>query len=156
MGMDCNLKEQILIFNLCPWFTDSPGDSTDKVAIVVACVMFVVLSFLLTVGVIYVYKSKCYKAKYTPADPEEKVPHGPELDISGLRFDQMVGQGRYGSVWRCYLKGEVVAVKVFPPGHRDTWESEREVYEGQLSHPSILRVWLHQWTVLYLRVDHCW
>lgn len=66
--MDCNLKEQILIFNLCPWFTDSPGDSTDKVAIVVACVMFVVLSFLLTVGVIYVYKSKCYKAKYTPAE----------------------------------------------------------------------------------------
>nr|XP_058972784.1 bone morphogenetic protein receptor type-2-like [Pocillopora verrucosa]XP_058972785.1 bone morphogenetic protein receptor type-2-like [Pocillopora verrucosa] len=119
--------------------TASAGDRSDRVAIVVACVMFVVLAVCMTVGVIYAYKSKCFKSKYDPADPEEKEPPGPELDISGLHFEQMVGQGRYGSVWRCYLKGEVVAVKVFPPGHRGTWESEREVYEGQLSHPSILR-----------------
>ena len=149
MGVDCDAEKQTLTFYLLPWFTASAGDRSDRVAIVVACVMFVVLAVCMTVGVIYAYKSKCFKSKYAPTDPEEKEPPGPELDISGLHFDQMVGQGRYGSVWRCYLKGEVVAVKVFPPGHRGTWESEREVYEGQLSHPSILRVCLHQWTFLY-------
>lgn len=121
--------------------------------IVVACVMFVVLAICMTAAVIYTYKSKCSKAKYAAADPEEKEPPDPQLDISGLHFEEMVGQGRYGTVWRCYLKGEVVAVKVFPPEHRDTWESERDVYERQLSHPSILTVRLHQGTVFYLELS---
>ena len=123
------------------FITESSSQESDKtVTVVIACIIFAVLAVIMTVIVIYMYKSKCHKAKYTATGAEEKELPDLTLDLSGLQFEKMVGQGRYGSVWRCYLKGEVVAVKLFPPEHRGTWETERDVYERHLSHPSILKV----------------
>lgn len=132
------------------FFTESTSEQSDMtVTVVIACVMFVVLAIIMTVVVVYMYKLKCRTTKYTATGAEEREPLELPLDLSGLHFEQMVGQGRYGSVWRCFFKGEVVAVKVFPPAHRGTWESERDVYERHLSHPSILKVRLQQGLVIY-------
>lgn len=49
--------------------------------------MFVVLVVCMIVGVIYVYKFKCFKSKYVLIDFEEKEFFGFEFDISGLYFD---------------------------------------------------------------------
>ncbi|KAL9966078.1 hypothetical protein ACROYT_G024092 [Oculina patagonica] len=114
------------------------GDSDKTITVVIAGAIFAVLAVIMTIVVIYMYKLKCHTAKYTATGAEEKELPDLPLDLSGLHFEKMVGQGRYGSVWRCYLKGEVVAVKLFPPEHRGTWETERDVYERHLSHPSIL------------------
>ena len=131
------------------FFTESTKQESDKtVTIVIACVIFVVLAIIMTMVVIYTYKLKCSTTKYTATGAEEREPPDQQLDLSGLHFEEIVGQGRYGVVWRSYFKGEVVAVKVFPPEHRKTWESERDVSESNLSHPSILKVGLQQGYVI--------
>lgn len=124
------------------FITEPTKQASDKtVTVVIACVIFAVLAVIMTVFVIYMYKFKCYTAKYTATGAEEKDQLADlPLDLSGLHFEKMVGRGTYGSVWRCYLKGEVVAVKVFSPKDRGTWETERDVYERHISHPSILKV----------------
>ena len=95
----------------------------------------------MTLVLAYVYKCKYNNGiKYPTPGPEEKETPNLMLDLSGLKFEELVGRGRYGSVWRGYYKGNVVAVKAFPPEHRQTWKSEKDVFETHLSHPSILKV----------------
>ena len=109
--------------------------------IVVALVILIVLMVVVTLVFVYLYKCKYNsEVKYTTTGSEEKELPNLKLDLSGLKFEELVGQGRYGSVWREYYKGVVVAVKTFPPEHRQTWKSEKDVFETHLSHPSILKV----------------
>ena len=90
---------------------------------------------------VYLYKYRYNNGiKYTTAGSIEKELPNLKLDLTGLKFEELVGQGRYGCVWRGYFKGDVVAVKTFPPEHRQTWKSEKDVFETYLLHPSILKV----------------
>ena len=125
----------------------SSADSKDKtpnqrVVVIVACSFFVILTSVMVLVVWYIYKLKYKKkVKYTATEEDEKDPPCPVFDLSGLHLQQLVGNGQYGSVWKASLNGQTVAVKVFRPQHRDTWLTEREVYENPgLSHPNILKV----------------
>ncbi|XP_068715631.1 bone morphogenetic protein receptor type-2-like [Montipora foliosa] len=109
------------------------------VIIAVALVIFIAL-FGAMAMVLYLYKFKCNSEnKYVTAGSEEKECPNLKLDLTGLQIEELVGQGRYGCVWRGYFNGDVVAVKTFPPEHRHTWKSEKDVFETHLSHPSILK-----------------
>ena len=51
----------------------------------------------------------------------------------------MVGQGRYGSVWRANWNGDQVAVKVFLSMHESSWSRETDIYQTcMLRHENIL------------------
>lgn len=114
--------------------------SNRMVIIAVALVIFIVLLLAMVIVFVYLYKCPCNKGiRYDMDGSEEKEVPNLQLDLTGLQFEEMVGQGRYGSVWRGYFKGDVVAVKTFPPEHRQTWKSEKDVFESHLLHPSILK-----------------
>ncbi len=52
---------------------------------------------------------------------------------------EVVGQGRFGEVWRGSWRGEVVAVKIFSTRDEQSWFRESEVYQTvMLRHPNIL------------------
>ena len=107
----------------------------------VAIVVIVLAAVIMTSVLVYLYKCRNRDSlKYQAAGLEEKEVPNVQQDLTGLNLEELVGQGRYGSVWRGYYKGEVVAVKTFPPEHRQTWKSEKEVFETHMSHPSILKV----------------
>ena len=141
----CLCACQTLKFSLrkiiCVFFLGSTPKPSRAEIIVVAIVVIVVVAVVMTSVLVYFYKCRNRDSlKYQAAGLDEKEVPNVQQDLSGLNLEEMVGQGRYGSVWRGYYKGEVVAVKTFPPEHRQTWKSEKEVFETNMSHPSILKV----------------
>ena len=51
----------------------------------------------------------------------------------------MLGRGHFATVWQGKYRGSTVAVKVFPAGWRQTFSTEKEVYELPLmKHAGIL------------------
>ena len=131
-----SLKKIIYIY-----FLGYTPKSSSTETIVVAIVVIVLAAVIMTSVLVYLYKCRNRDSlKYQAAGLEEKEVPNVQHDLTGLNLEELVGQGRYGSVWRGYYKGEVVAVKTFPPEHRQTWKSEKEVFETHMSHPSILKV----------------
>ena len=56
-----------------------------------------------------------------------------------IHFNLIVGQGRYGEVWRAQWRGEDVAVKVFFTTDEASWFRETEIYQTHLMrHENIL------------------
>ncbi|KAG7472937.1 hypothetical protein MATL_G00114280 [Megalops atlanticus] len=51
-----------------------------------------------------------------------------DLNLADLELQQMLGQGRFASVWRGCWGGAAVAVKAFPPQQRQQFLREREVH----------------------------
>ncbi|XP_068084117.1 bone morphogenetic protein receptor type-2 [Anabrus simplex] len=48
--------------------------------------------------------------------------------VENLKLGGIVGQGRYGSVWKGSLHDQDVAVKIFPSHHRNYFLNERDIY----------------------------
>lgn len=87
-------------------------------------------------------KNKSNLLIYTKADPEEREPQHSSLDLSQLKLRELIGQGRYGTVWNATLSDKVVAVKVFSPENGLYWQVEKEFYEclGMKTSPFVLKV----------------
>lgn len=45
-----------------------------------------------------------------------------------LKFSNIIGQGRFGCVWKATIADREVAVKVFPPHYRSYFLNERDIY----------------------------
>ena len=45
-----------------------------------------------------------------------------------IKFLNIIGQGRYGCVWRSTVGDQEVAVKVFPPSYRSYFLNEKDIY----------------------------
>lgn len=69
----------------------------------------------------------------TPLPPSE------EYSIEKLKLCSMKGQGRYGSVWRGLVDDQQVAVKVFPPHHRNYFLNELELYKVAGENSTLLK-----------------
>lgn len=97
----------------------------------------------LTCYICFYKKNKSNLLIYTKADPEEREPQNSSLDLSQLNVSELIGQGRYGTVWKATLNEKVVAVKVFSPENRLYWQVEKEFYEclGMKTSPFVLKVW---------------
>ena len=55
------------------------------------------------------------------------------------RFQECIGKGRFGSVWRGRWRGENVAVKIFSSREERSWFREAELYQTvMLRHENIL------------------
>lgn len=64
----------------------------------------------------------------------------PSFDLETLKLEQLIGHGRYGSVYNGTLLGETVAIKVFAAQHRQYYVNERAIYmEPFMEHPSLPR-----------------
>ena len=63
-----------------------------------------------------------------PLPPALAAPPTPELSLKPVELLEIKARGRFGCVWRARLLDAIVAVKVFPPGDRQSWLTEREFY----------------------------
>ena len=56
-----------------------------------------------------------------------------------VKFEEEVGKGRYGTVWKGNWMGQPVAIKTFDPRESDSWRREVDIYETHLlTHKNIL------------------
>ncbi|XP_012285633.1 bone morphogenetic protein receptor type-2 isoform X2 [Orussus abietinus] len=59
--------------------------------------------------------------------------------VDHLKLTNIVGQGRYGSVWQGSMGDQDVAVKIFPSHYRNYFQNERDTYcLPFMEHPSLL------------------
>ncbi|XP_062852927.1 bone morphogenetic protein receptor type-2a [Trichomycterus rosablanca] len=61
------------------------------------------------------------------------------LDLDNLKLLELIGRGRYGSVYRGSLDERTVAVKVFSSVNRQPFVNERSIYRLLLEHDNIAR-----------------
>ncbi|XP_032238544.1 bone morphogenetic protein receptor type-2 isoform X2 [Nematostella vectensis] len=112
---------------------------TSNINIIVGIVLATLLLITILVLFFWHYNNR-KKHKYSRPDKSlEKEPQGPSLDLSQLTLGQLIGQGRYGTVWKGTMFNEVMAVKVFGAEHRLFWQAEKDLFSALDHHPSILR-----------------
>lgn len=113
--------------------------STTMIAIVVLCVLFLVLASVMAIAVLWMFNFR-KKPHYAPTSMTEKELLEPSMDLGKLTWECRIGQGRYGTVWKGMLNDNlVVAVKVFPPEHRQSWLSEKQLFSTGHTHKNILK-----------------
>ncbi|XP_052420674.1 bone morphogenetic protein receptor type-2 isoform X2 [Carassius gibelio] len=61
-------------------------------------------------------------------DMIEAAPSEPSLDLDSLKLLELIGRGRYGSVYKGSLDERPVAVKVFTYANRQNFVNERSIY----------------------------
>ncbi|KAI2660518.1 Bone morphogenetic protein receptor type-2 [Labeo rohita] len=73
-------------------------------------------------------------------DMIEAAPSEPSLDLDSLKLLELIGRGRYGSVYKGSLDERPVAVKVFTYANRQNFVNERSIYRVPLlEHENIAR-----------------
>lgn len=73
-------------------------------------------------------------------DMIEAAPSEPSLDLDSLKLLELIGRGRYGSVYKGSLDERPVAVKVFTYANRQNFVNERSIYRTPLlEHENIAR-----------------
>ncbi|XP_072393767.1 activin receptor type-2A-like isoform X4 [Diabrotica undecimpunctata] len=74
----------------------------------------------------------CWKMNPKKCDIEncqQPLPPPAEYSLDKLKMLNLIGQGRYGSVWRGTVEDQEVAVKVFPAHHRNYCLNEQDMYK---------------------------
>ena len=108
--------------------------------ITIVCVLVVLL---VTMGFVvqFVITRKAVRYAHAPDCEKDKgTEEMPCIDLGLLQLDQLIGQGKYGSVWKATLDGKIRAVKVFPLEYQMYWQSEKDFYTSGISHPNLLKV----------------
>ena len=60
--------------------------------------------------------------------------------LFSVQLLQVAGHGKFGSVWKATYNEELVAVKVFTPHHKHSWENEQKIYSLEsTAHENVLR-----------------
>ncbi|XP_076356622.1 activin receptor type-2A-like isoform X3 [Tachypleus tridentatus] len=61
------------------------------------------------------------------------------LHLKPVQLLEVKAQGRFGAVWKAQLRNEFVAVKIFPPQDKNSWQVEQEIFQlPQMKHNNIL------------------
>ncbi|KAB0803279.1 hypothetical protein PPYR_00249 [Photinus pyralis] len=100
------------------------------------------ISFVLLMVGVGALMCFCWRMKPNKHNVETgQVPLPPpeEYSIDKLKLCSMIGHGRYGSVWRGLVDDQQVAVKVFPPHHRNYFLNEHELYKISGESSSVLK-----------------
>ena len=59
--------------------------------------------------------------------------------LTDLKFEDLIGSGKYGHVWRCMYEGRELACKVWLPCEVNAWRSERAIFSQDTTyHPNIV------------------
>ena len=72
-------------------------------------------------------------------DPAPLIPTSPK-PFRTVQLTELRARGRFGTVWEARLLDEIVAVKIFPFGKKQSWMVEKEFYKLPfMNHENILR-----------------
>lgn len=112
--------------------------------IVWICVALVIICLIAIVGAFLTCKtSKKSEPELAPLAPSTCGGPGYSsnmYNVDNLKLIAMIGQGKYGTVWRGMINEQTVAVKIFPSQHKQYFQNEKNIYSLPLMQmPSILQ-----------------
>ncbi|KAG5894784.1 hypothetical protein JTB14_005220 [Gonioctena quinquepunctata] len=70
---------------------------------------------------------------------QQPLPPPADYSLEKLNMLNIIGQGRYGSVWRGLIEEQDIAVKVFSAHHRNYFLNEHEMYKVAGENPGLLK-----------------
>ncbi|XP_052870678.1 bone morphogenetic protein receptor type-2 [Anopheles cruzii] len=118
----------------------APESSIWMAPTVYICFALVAIFLLGSVGIF-----RCrQRPKKGIAELEQMAPSGPGYsanlyNVDNLKLVSMIGQGKYGTVWKGIVNEQPVAVKIFAGQHRQYFLNERDIYTVALMEsPSLL------------------
>ncbi|KAK9873236.1 hypothetical protein WA026_021728 [Henosepilachna vigintioctopunctata] len=107
--------------------------------------LFLIISFLCCLLFLFTWVSCLFFGKWRTNkmmdDIESSQPLPPTTDYSldKLKLLNVIGQGRYGSVWRGVIDDQEIAVKMFPSHHRNYFLNEHNMYKVSGENASLLK-----------------
>ncbi|KAL7976445.1 hypothetical protein Chor_008394 [Crotalus horridus] len=67
-------------------------------------------------------------------------PPSPMVGLKPLQLLEVKARGRFGCVWKAQLMNEYVAVKIFPIQDKQSWQSERDIFNTPgMKHENLLQ-----------------
>ncbi|CAH1127689.1 unnamed protein product [Ceutorhynchus assimilis] len=119
--------------------TPVPIKKDHSMSIIVWTVLGAVfVCFMIIVGLcMYHFWKKA--PKKSDIETGRPLPPLPDYSLDKLKLVNIIGQGKYGSVWRGVIDEQEVAVKIFPGHYRNVFYSEHEIYKIVGDHPCILK-----------------
>uniref|UniRef100_A0A1B0C8G5 receptor protein serine/threonine kinase n=1 Tax=Lutzomyia longipalpis TaxID=7200 RepID=A0A1B0C8G5_LUTLO len=114
------------------WSSESPSPAPDAsilenplvwIAIAGSCMVLLSLIVLII----------CRRGQKSQPELAPLAPSGPGYssnlhNVDNLKLCAMIGQGKYGTVWRGSVNEQPVAVKIFPGQHKQYFINERDIY----------------------------
>uniref|UniRef100_A0A1B0DH78 Serine/threonine-protein kinase receptor n=1 Tax=Phlebotomus papatasi TaxID=29031 RepID=A0A1B0DH78_PHLPP len=114
------------------WASQSPSPAPDAsilenplvwLALAAACLIPLSLILILI----------CRRGNKSQPELAPLAPSGPGYssnlhNVDNLKLCAMIGQGKYGTVWRGSVNEQPVAVKIFPGQHKQYFINERDIY----------------------------
>lgn len=110
--------------------------------------IYIVLGVVFLVSVLFLAAMTylCWRMKPKKSDVEscqQPMPPPAEYSLEKLKMLNLIGQGRYGTVWRGIIEDThdsvEVAVKVFPTHHRNYFLNEHEMFKMSGDNAGILK-----------------
>ncbi|KAM4608729.1 bone morphogenetic protein receptor type-2-like [Polymixia lowei] len=109
----------------------------------VIALVTVAIAVVLIVGLFFGYRMLTGNHKQGLHNPDvmEAATTEPAVDLDNLKLLELIGRGRYGTVYRGSLNERSVAVKVFSYANRQNYVNERSIYRLPLlrEHSNIAR-----------------
>ncbi|KAJ6634282.1 Bone morphogenetic protein receptor type-2 [Pseudolycoriella hygida] len=104
--------------------------------ICVSLIVFIVSAILLA----YICRTSLKaEAELSPLSPSGPGYSSNLHNVDNLKLCAMIGQGKYGTVWRGMINEIPVAVKIFPSQHKQYFINEKNIYSVNLmDSPSLL------------------
>lgn len=95
-------------------------------------IVVLIISIPMLVSLIYVTLCRNSFTKPEPKIVNVPLPNpkysADLLNVDNLKLCSMIGQGKYGTVWKGMINEQTVAVKIFPAQHRDFFLNEKDIY----------------------------
>uniref|UniRef100_A0A673KLJ7 receptor protein serine/threonine kinase n=1 Tax=Sinocyclocheilus rhinocerous TaxID=307959 RepID=A0A673KLJ7_9TELE len=109
---------------------------------IVAALATVFMVAVLVILLFFGYRMLSGRGKHSlhTLDILETALSPPSLDLDNLVLLELIGRGRYGTVYRGSLEDRSVAVKVFVSANRQQFTNERMIYRLLLDHESVARL----------------
>ncbi|XP_017777239.1 PREDICTED: activin receptor type-2A [Nicrophorus vespilloides] len=116
-----------------PATTEALPKSTINPFIIIGCIVAIIMCAMLLI----LFNIKPKKTDIEMGQPP--LPPPPDYSLNKLKLINIIGQGRYGSVWKGIVDDQDVAVKVFPPHHRNYFLNEHDLYKEAGENVALLK-----------------
>ncbi|KAL3285541.1 hypothetical protein HHI36_000072 [Cryptolaemus montrouzieri] len=123
---------------------DPPPEVAPKETVNMTC-LWLLISFMCCLLFLFVWLSYIFfgswRTNKSLDDIESSQPLPPSTDYSldKLKLLNVIGQGRYGSVWRGVIDDQEIAVKMFPSHHRNYFLNEHNMYKAAGENGTLLK-----------------
>lgn len=112
----------------------------------ISMILFWMLLVLIALTMIYLLSVGFISMAFKKREPEMAplTPSGPGYssnlqNVDNLKLVAMIGQGKYGTVWKGQVNEQSVAVKIYPAQHRQYFLNEKDIYSlPMMDSPTLL------------------